>query len=64
MGVAVDPIHIPVDSAALQALVRVNQRVLRTIPEQPRLAVDYIPSFLNRLTRDEAQLHYQHYIGP
>jgi hypothetical protein len=28
------------------------------------LAVDYIASFLNRLTRDEAQRHYERYIGP
>jgi 3-oxoacyl-[acyl-carrier protein] reductase len=26
--------------------------------------VDYIASFLNRLTRDEAQRHYERYIGP
>jgi hypothetical protein len=64
MGVAVDPAHIPLDNAALQALVRANQRAVRTIVEQPRLAVDYIASFLNRLTRDEAQLHYERYIGP
>ena len=44
--------------------MRANQRALRTIAEQPRLAVDYIASFLNRLTRDEAQLHYERYIGP
>jgi hypothetical protein len=64
VGVAVDPAHIPLDSPALQALVRANQRALRTIAEQPRLAVDYIASFLSRLTRDEAQLHYERYIGP
>src|SRR6476661_9299476 len=52
------------DSPALQALVRANQRALRTLAEQPRLAVDYIASFLNRLTRDEAQRHYERYIGP
>jgi hypothetical protein len=28
------------------------------------LAVDYIASFLNRLTRDEAQQHYERYVGP
>lgn len=64
VGVAVDPVHIPLDSPALQALVRANTRALRTIAEQPRLAVDYIASFLNRLTRDEAQRHYERYIGP
>ncbi len=64
VGVAVDPVHIPLDNPALQALVRANKRALLTIAEQPRLAVDYIASFLNRLTRDEAQRHYERYIGP
>jgi len=64
VGVAVDPVHIPLDSPALQALVRANQRALRTIAEQPSLAVDYIASFLNRLTRDEVQQYYERYIGP
>jgi ABC-type nitrate/sulfonate/bicarbonate transport system substrate-binding protein len=64
VGIAADPAHIPLDSPALQALVRANQRALRTLAEQPRLAVDYIASFLDRLTRDEAQQHYERYIGP
>jgi ABC-type nitrate/sulfonate/bicarbonate transport system substrate-binding protein len=64
VGVAADPAHIPLDSPALQALVRANQRALQTIAEQPNLAVDYIASFLNRLTRDEAQQYYDRYIGP
>jgi ABC-type nitrate/sulfonate/bicarbonate transport system substrate-binding protein len=64
VGVAVDPVHIPLDSPALQALVRANQRALRTIAEQPSLAVDYVASFLTRLTHDEAQRHYERYIGP
>jgi ABC-type nitrate/sulfonate/bicarbonate transport system substrate-binding protein len=64
VGVAVDPAHIPLDSPALQALVRANQRALRTLAEQPGVAVDYIASFLNRLTADEAQRHYDRYIGP
>ncbi len=64
VGVVVDPVHIPLDSPALQAVVRANQRALRTIAEQPGLAVDYIASFLDRLTRDEAQQYYARYIGP
>jgi ABC-type nitrate/sulfonate/bicarbonate transport system substrate-binding protein len=64
VGVAVDPAHIPLDSPALQALVRANNRALQTIAEQPDLAVDYIASFLNRLTREEAQQYYERYIGP
>ncbi len=64
VGVAVDPARIPLDSPALQALVRANQRALRTVAEQPGLAVDYIAGFLDRLTRAEAQLHYERYIRP
>lgn len=62
VGVAVDPEHIPLDSPALQALVRANERALRTLAEQPGLAADYIAMFLNRLTRDEVQQHYERYI--
>lgn len=64
VGIAVDPAHIPPDSPALQALVRANQRALRKISEQPSLAVDYIATLLSRLTRDEAQRHYDRYVGP
>jgi ABC-type nitrate/sulfonate/bicarbonate transport system substrate-binding protein len=64
VGVAVDPAHIPLDSPALHALVRANQRALHMIAEQPSLAVDYIAAFLNRLTRDEAQQYYERYVGP
>jgi ABC-type nitrate/sulfonate/bicarbonate transport system substrate-binding protein len=64
VGVAVDPAHVPLDDPALQALVRANQRALRTIAEQPALAVDYLAAFLNRLTRDEVHQHYERYIAP
>jgi ABC-type nitrate/sulfonate/bicarbonate transport system substrate-binding protein len=64
VGIAVDPVHIPLDSPALQALVRANQRALRTIAERPGLAIDYIASFLNRLTRDEVEQYYERYVGP
>jgi hypothetical protein len=64
LGIAVDPTRIPLDNPALQALVRANQRALLTIAEQPQLAVDYIASFLGRLTRDEVQRYYERYIGP
>jgi len=64
VGIAVDPTRIPLDTPALQALVRANQRALRTIAEQPQLAVDYIATFLGRLTRDEVQRYYERYIGP
>ena len=64
VGVAVDPVHVPVDSPAVQAVLRANERALKTIAERPDLAVDYIGSFLNRLTRDELQRHYERYVGP
>lgn len=64
VGVAVDPARVPLDSPVLQALVRANQRALRTLSEQPSLGVRYIAWFLNRLTRDEAQRHYERYVGP
>jgi ABC-type nitrate/sulfonate/bicarbonate transport system substrate-binding protein len=64
VGIAVDPVHIPLDSPALQALVRANRRALRTIAEQPDLAVKYLAAFLNRLTPDEARQHYERYVAP
>jgi ABC-type nitrate/sulfonate/bicarbonate transport system substrate-binding protein len=64
VGIAVDPSHVPLDSPALQALLRANQRALRTIAEQPDLGVDYLGSFLKRLTRDEVARHYQRYVAP
>jgi hypothetical protein len=60
----VDPARIPLDDPALQALVRANRRALLTIAEQPQLAIDYIASFLDRLTPDEVQRYYERYIGP
>jgi hypothetical protein len=64
VGIAVDTAHIPLDDPALQALVRVNRRALQTIAEQPRLAVDYVASFLDRLTSEEAQQYCERYVGP
>ena len=64
VGVVVDPAHIPLDSPALQALVRANQRALRFLVEQPGRAVDNVNWFLDRLTRDEARQYYERYVGP
>ncbi len=64
VGIAADLTHYPADDPAVQALVRANRRALKTIADQPDLAVDYISSFLNRLTRDEAQRYYDRYVGP
>ncbi len=64
VGVAVDASRLQIDSPAVRAVVRANQRALQTIAERPDLAVDYMASFLGRLTRDEVHRHYEHYIGP
>lgn len=64
VGVVADPTHIPLDSPALAAVVRANQRALRFLAEQPGRAVDYVHRFLDRQTWQEAQFHYERYIGP
>jgi ABC-type nitrate/sulfonate/bicarbonate transport system substrate-binding protein len=64
VGVAVDATRLQIDSPAVQAVVRANQRALQTLADRPDLAINYIASFLNRLTRDEVQRHYERYIGP
>lgn len=64
VGIAVDPTHHPVDSPVVQALVRANQRALKTMADQPDLAVNYIASFLDRMTQQEVQRYYEHYIRP
>lgn len=64
VGIAVDPTHNPIDSPAVQALVRANRRALQLLAEQPDLAVRYVASFLNRMTHDEVQCYYERYIQP
>ncbi|MEM5327749.1 ABC transporter substrate-binding protein [Paraburkholderia sp. JHI2823] len=64
VGIAVDRSRIALDDPALQAVVRANKRALRTIAEQPRVAVKHIASLLNRLTMEEAQQHYERYVRP
>ena len=58
VGIAVDPNHHPIDSPAVQALVRANRRALKTMADQPDLAIGYIASFLNRMTHEEVQRYY------
>jgi ABC-type nitrate/sulfonate/bicarbonate transport system substrate-binding protein len=64
VGIAVDATHNPIDSSAVQALVRANQRALKTMADQPDLAIKYIASFLNRMTHQEVQRYYERYIHP
>lgn len=64
VGIAVDTTRNPVDSPAVQGLVRANQRALKTMADNPDLAVKYIASFLNRMTKQEVQRYYDRYIHP
>ncbi|MGZ4525023.1 MAG: ABC transporter substrate-binding protein [Mycobacterium sp.] len=64
VGIAVDPTRLPIDSPAVQAVVRANRRALKTMADRPDLAIGHIASFLNRLTSEELQRHYERYIGP
>jgi len=64
VGIAADSAQIPADSPALQALVAANQRALKTVADQPDLAIKYLASFLNRMTSDEVQRYYERYIRP
>jgi ABC-type nitrate/sulfonate/bicarbonate transport system substrate-binding protein len=48
----------------VQALVRANQRALKTMADQPDRAIGYIASFLDRMTREEVQRYYERYIHP
>ncbi|MDH6246102.1 ABC transporter substrate-binding protein [Mycobacterium sp. OTB74] len=64
VGIAVDPTHNAIDSPAVQALVRANQRALKTMADQPDLAIEYLASFLDRMTHHEVQRYYERYIRP
>lgn len=64
VGIAVDTTHNPIDSLAVRALVRANQRALKSMADNPDLAVKYIASFLDRMTKQEVQRYYEHYIHP
>jgi ABC-type nitrate/sulfonate/bicarbonate transport system substrate-binding protein len=64
VGIAVDPSHNPIDSPAVQALVRANRRALKTMADQPDLVTRYIGSFLNRMTHQEVRRYYERYIYP
>jgi NitT/TauT family transport system substrate-binding protein len=64
VGVAVDPTHIPPDDPAIQALVRANRRALRTIREQPDLAVRYVNALIPSLSTTEALRHFERYVAP
>jgi NitT/TauT family transport system substrate-binding protein len=64
VGVAVDPTHIPPDDPAVLALVRANRRALRTIRDEPDLALRYVNALIPSLTETEARRLYEHYVAP
>ncbi|GAA3831798.1 hypothetical protein GCM10022226_61190 [Sphaerisporangium flaviroseum] len=64
MGVAVDPTHIASNDPAVLALVRADRRALRTIRDEPDLAVRYVNTLIASLSEAEARLHYERYVAP
>jgi ABC-type nitrate/sulfonate/bicarbonate transport system substrate-binding protein len=64
VGIAVDPSYLSPEDPAVQALVRANQRALRTIHDEPDLAIRYIGELVSGLSVTEAEWHYQRYVGP
>jgi ABC-type nitrate/sulfonate/bicarbonate transport system substrate-binding protein len=64
VGVAVDPTHLAPDDPAVLALVRANRRALRTIHDEPDLAVRYVNDIIGSITESEARQHYERYVAP
>jgi NitT/TauT family transport system substrate-binding protein len=64
VGVAVDPTHIAPDDPAVLALVRANRRSLRTIRDEPDLAIRYINALIPSLSEAETRRHYERYVAP
>ncbi|MGH3167184.1 MAG: ABC transporter substrate-binding protein [Trebonia sp.] len=64
VGVAVDPTHIAPDDPAVQAVVRANRRALRTIKDEPDLAVRYLNALVPSLTEPEARQYHERYVAP
>ncbi len=64
VGVAVDPTHIAPDDPAVLALVLANRRALRTIHDEPDLAVRYVNALIPSLSEAEARRHYERYVAP
>lgn len=64
VGIAVDTTHIAPDDPAVRALVRADRRALRTIHDDPDLAVRYINDLIPSLTETEARRHHERYVAP
>ncbi|MGD0554291.1 MAG: ABC transporter substrate-binding protein [Streptosporangiaceae bacterium] len=64
VGVAVDPTQVAPDDPAVLALVRANRRALRTIRDEPDLAVWYLNALISSLSEAEARRHYELFVAP
>jgi NitT/TauT family transport system substrate-binding protein len=64
VGVAVDPTYIAPDDPAVLAVVRANRRALRTIHDEPDLAVRYVNALIPSLSETEARRHFERYVAP
>jgi ABC-type nitrate/sulfonate/bicarbonate transport system substrate-binding protein len=64
VGIAVDATHKAPDDPVVLALVRANRRALRTIRDQPDLAVRYVNALIPSLSQTEARRHYERYVAP
>jgi ABC-type nitrate/sulfonate/bicarbonate transport system substrate-binding protein len=64
VGVAVDPTYMAPDDPAVLAVVRANRRALRTIRDEPDLAVRYVNALIPSLSETEARRHFERYVAP
>jgi NitT/TauT family transport system substrate-binding protein len=46
------------------AVVRANRRALRTIHDEPDLAVRYVNALIPSLSETEARRHFERYVAP
>ena len=64
VGVAVDTTHIAPDDPAVLALVRATRRALRTIRDEPDLAVRYVNALIPSLSETQARQFCERYVAP
>ena len=64
VGVAVDPPRYRQTIRRHWLSCGANRRPLRTIRDQPDLAVRYVNALIRRLTETEARRHYERYVAP
>jgi len=64
VGVAVDATRIAPDDPAVVALVRATRRALRTIRDEPELAVRYVNALIPSLGETQARQFCERYVAP